>query len=126
MPNKLWYEHSQPMLALATEPQKAAMKAFAPWKKTITLDMLKHEAGATMLEEVARKHADSEEAAAGKAATLKWISWMHESPAAGLGRQHQMSKVVHGWAPTAIASGRAGDMPNLEEEDIDGRKWTIS
>ena len=107
------------MQLLATEPQKVAMKAFADWKKTITLDMLKHEAVAMMLEEVAKKQADNEEAAAGKAATLKWASWMHEGPAAGLGRQHKMSKVAQGWAPTAIAKGRADDMPSLEEEDID-------
>ena len=115
----MWYEHPQPMLALATEPQKAAMNAFADWKGKITLDMLRHEAVATMLEEVASKQADKEKAAAGKAATLKRVSWMHEGPAVGLGRQHKMSKVAQGWAPLATASGRASDMPSLDEEDID-------
>ena len=30
-----------------------------------------------------------------------------------------MSKVAEGWTPTAIAHGRADDMPDLEEEDVD-------
>ena len=46
------------------------------------------------LGEVRGKQAESEEAAAGKAATQKWISWMYEGSAVGLGRQHTMSKVA--------------------------------
>ena len=44
---------------------------------------------------------------------------MHEGPVAGLGRQHKMSKVSQGRAPTAIAHGKADDMPSLEDEDVD-------
>ena len=91
----MWYEHPRPKQRHATEPQKIAMKNFDDWKKVITLDMLQHDTVAKMLEEAARKQAESEEAAAGKAATKKWISWMHEGPAAGLGRQHKMPKVAH-------------------------------
>ena len=115
----MWYEHPKPLQVLATEPQKAAMQAFAEWRGKLTLGMLDHEPAATLLEEVAIKQAEREEAAAGKAATMKWVRWLHEGLAAGLGRQHKMSKVAQGWAPTATASGRANDMPSLEEEDVD-------
>ena len=74
--------------------QKIAMENFDDWKKAITLDMLQHDTVAKMLEEVARKQAESEEVAAGNAATQKWISWMHGGPAVGLGMQHKMSKVA--------------------------------
>ena len=90
----MWYEHPKPLEVLATEPQKAAMRAFTVWRGKLTLNMLRLEAVAAMLQEVASKQADIEEAAAGKAATLKWVSWLHEGPATGLGRQHKMSKVA--------------------------------
>ena len=33
-----------------------------------------------------------------------WISWLHDRPAAGLGRQHRMSRVAHGWIPAPVAA----------------------
>ena len=97
--NIMWYDHPRPKQGLATEAQKVAMDSFERWRKTITTDMLRMEVVSLMLEEVARKQAESEEAAASKATTLNWVSWMHEGPAAGSGRQHKMSKVAQGWAP---------------------------
>ena len=70
----MWYEHPHPKQCHATEPQKIAMGNFDLWKNAITLDMLQHDTVTKMLEEVARKQAESEESAAGKAATQKWIS----------------------------------------------------
>ncbi len=111
----LWYSHPHPREVLATKEQNDAMKVFGDWREAITLSMLQQDSVATMLEEVATKQADREEAAASKAVTLKWVSWLHEGPAAGLGRQHRMSKVAQGWAPTATACGRASEMPDLED-----------
>ena len=34
---------------------------------------------------------------------------IHEGPAAGLGRQHQMSRVAGGWIPSRVAAVKAGD-----------------
>ena len=31
-----------------------------------------------------------------------WLSWLHEGPAAGIGRQHRMSRVAGGWIPSAV------------------------
>ena len=58
--------------------------------------MLQQDSIAVMFEEVATKQVEKEEPAASKAATLKWVSWLHEGPAVGLGRQHRMSKVAQG------------------------------
>ena len=90
----MWYEHPKPLQILATEPQKAGLQAFAEWRGKFTLGMLEHEPAATLLEEVAIKQAKREEAAAGKAATLKWVSWLHEGLATGVGRQQKVSKVA--------------------------------
>ena len=72
------------------------MKVSGDWREAITLSMMQQEAVSLMLEEVATRQAEREEAAASKAITLKWVSWLHEGPAAGLGRQHRMSKVAQG------------------------------
>ena len=41
--------------------------------------------------------------------TRKWLSWLHEGPAAGLGRQHQMPRVAGGWIPSRTATVKVGD-----------------
>ena len=41
--------------------------------------------------------------------TRRWLSWLREGPAAGLGRQHQMSRVAGGWIPSRAAAVKAGD-----------------
>ena len=41
--------------------------------------------------------------------TRRWLSWLHEGPAAGLGRQHQMSRVAGGWIPSRAAAVKVGD-----------------
>ena len=33
-----------------------------------------------------------------------WVSWLHNGPAAGLGRQHRMTRVAHGWIPAPVAA----------------------
>ncbi len=70
----LWYSHPHPREVLATKEQNDAMKVFGDWREAITLSMLQQDSVATMLEEVATKQADREEAAASKATTLKWVS----------------------------------------------------
>ena len=67
-----------PREVLATKEQKEAMKVFGDWREAITLGMMQREAVSLMLEEVATKQAEREEAAASKAITLKWFSWLHE------------------------------------------------
>ena len=43
-----------------------------------------------------------------------WQAWLHEGPAAGLSRQHRMSRVAGGWVPSAI------DQAALAEHEADG------
>ena len=59
-----------------------------------------------------------------------WISWLHGGPSAGLGRQHRMTRVAHGWISTPVAAGiveidpecrdGADDVFELDRADPDG------
>ena len=60
----LWYDHPHPREVLATNEQKEAMKVFGDWRGAITLGMLQRDAVAAMLEDVAIKQAEKEEASA--------------------------------------------------------------
>jgi hypothetical protein len=51
----------------------------------------------------ARAQAEWHAAADQKRATDSWKSWLHEGPAAGLKRQHHMSRIAAGWVPTVIS-----------------------
>ncbi|HUU62073.1 MAG TPA: reverse transcriptase domain-containing protein, partial [Acidimicrobiia bacterium] len=65
--------------------------------------MLCTPAWVVMLRRVATVEADKAEAAADIKAAKAWHDWLHEGPAAGLGRQHKMSRSATGWIPTQTA-----------------------
>ena len=44
-----------------------------------------------------------------------WVSWLHEGPAKGLGRQHRMSRIATGWIPARKARVELVD----GEQDVD-------
>ena len=74
-----------------------------------------------MLEDVARTQAGREEEAARKMQNSKWLAWLHDGRAAGLGRQHRMTRTAIGWNPIADASGDSSTTPQLGEQDgVDG------
>ena len=62
----------------------------------------------------ALKFAEAAEAEADRASTARFLSWLHEAPAAGLGRQHKLSRVATGWIPS-----RTGEEPDNRNEDHD-------
>ena len=41
--------------------------------------------------------------------TRRWLNWLREGPAAGLGRQHHMSRVAGGWIPSRVAMVKVVD-----------------
>ena len=61
--------------------------------------MVAHAATTHALRQIAAKTADRLEEEASRRAHLKLVKWMQEGPAAGLGRQHKMSRVATGWIP---------------------------
>ena len=61
--------------------------------------------------EHALKIAANAEAQADHASTSTFLNWLHEGPAAGLGRQHKLSRVATGWIPS-----RVGDIPEDRDE----------
>eukprot|EP00973_Karenia_brevis_P086513 11998076-Karenia_brevis.AAC.1 len=46
-----------------------------------------------------------------------WMSWIREGPAQGLRRQHRMSRVAHGWIPSAV--GKVADVKPMDTEIVD-------
>ncbi len=46
-----------------------------------------------------------------------WTTWLHEGPAAGLRRQHRMSRVASGWIPAPV--GDAPDPTLSYADDVD-------
>jgi hypothetical protein len=64
---------------------------------------------------VAHQHDD-------QAARVAWTSWLQEGPAKGLGRQHKMSRVAHGWIPSKVGDASQSDSCDDEDciDDLDG------
>jgi hypothetical protein len=97
------------------------MDKFQKWRVQVTRQMLDIPQWVQMLEDVARRQAESEEEAARKMQNAKWLSWLHDGPAAGLGRQHLISRSAIGWNPTADSVGDDSTLPPLADPDgIDG------
>ena len=97
------------------------METFLWWQGHVEHHMLESQQWIKLLEDVARKQAEGEEEAARRMSIAKWLTWLHEGLAAGLGRQHLMTRMSLGWVPTANATGNVGDVPGLGDDDgIDG------
>lgn len=65
------------------------METFLWWQGQIDYHVLESQQWIKLLEDVARKQAEGEEAAR-RMSIAKWLTWLHEGPAAGLGGQHLM------------------------------------
>ena len=65
---------------------------------------------------MARRGADADR----RRATASWLSWLEEGPAAGLARQHRLSRVAAGWVPAKVG-------PVAEYGADDGaEQWTTA
>ena len=71
--------------------------------------MLAHNASAKALLAIAAKIADRLEEEASHRAHLKFVAWTQSGPAAGLRRQHKLSRVATGWIPNRLQAGTDGD-----------------
>ena len=63
--------------------------------------------------EHAAKIAERAESQADNASTAQFLSWLHEGPATGPGRQHKLSRVATGWIPS-----RVGDEAEQDDAHI--------
>ena len=59
------------------------------------------------------------------ASRIRWLNWMQEGPARGLGRQHRMSRCATGWiasklAPLLIEEGEVDDLEGITDDRCDG------
>ena len=95
----LYYRHPPPAKALATQQQQDSFASFEAWKSIIKENMLGFSVWVEALRGMAIQNAEREERAAQYATVVKWSKWIHEGPAHGLRRQHQYSRVAHGWTP---------------------------
>ena len=114
----LYYRHPPPAKALATQQQQDSFANFEAWKNIIKEDMLGYSVWVETFRCTAIRNAEREERAAQHATMVKWAKWIHEGPAHGLRRQHQYSRVAHGWAPTALSSGITEAIK--EEDELEG------
>ncbi len=73
------------------------MVAFNVWRRWLAPAVLKDRVWTECFAEHATKFAENAEAQAERAATFRFHNWLHEGPAAGLGRQHKLSRVATGW-----------------------------
>jgi len=53
-----------------------------------------------------------------------FLTWLHEGPAAGLGRQHRFTRTSVGWTPSSMlpAASPGGDVDSLLDSPDDGRE----
>ena len=89
---------------------------FRRWQRRITPAMLCHQHWIRALSEVAGHKAKALAQRARNSSRNAWISWLQEGPAAGLGRQHRMSRTAIGWIPNPAHKGM------VMEEDYDGHE----
>lgn len=93
---------------------------FVHCQQGIHQTMLMHQATVAALGEIAMTNADLMEEAAAKRAQAKCIVWRNDGPAAGLGRQHWLSRVATGWIPNRSAPGDDEDrIEEIEDEELD-------
>ena len=92
-------------------------RAFRWWIRNLDHRVLYSIHAVAQLSSAVGKIAEATRKYDARQATCSWLIWLHEGPAAGLGRQHQMSRVAGGWIPSRAAAVKFGDdAPNADPE----------
>ena len=84
-------------------------RAFRWWIRNLDHRVLYSIHAVAQLSRTISKIAEAARKYDARQSTRSWLSWLHEGPAAGLGRQHQMSRVAGGWIPSRVAAVKAVD-----------------
>ena len=63
------------------------------------------------------KFAERAEDQANRAANMRFLDWLNEGPASGLGKQHKLSRTATGWIPSRC--GEEYDKPEEQEDRHD-------
>ena len=96
-------------------PSSLDGQLFQQWQCSVTSTALQSQHWATMLLEVATSMAQRHTDADVHRSRASWITWLNDGPAAGLRKQHAMSRVAVGWIPST--QGRCGDGDDLSLEE---------
>ena len=84
-------------------------RAFRWWIRNLDHRVLYSIHAVAQLNSTVSKIAEAARLYDAKQSTRSWLTWLHEGPAAGLGRQHQMSRVAGGWIPSRAAAVKGTD-----------------
>ena len=84
-------------------------RAFRWWIRNLDHRVLYSIHAVAQLNSTVSKIAEAARLYDAKQSTRSWLTWLHEGPAAGLGRQHQMSRVAGGWIPSRAAVVKGTD-----------------
>ena len=93
------------------------MVAFKVWRDFLTPAIIGNKIWVNCFAASALKIAEAAEAQADHASTARFLNWLHEGPAAGLGRQHKLSRVATGWI--AARTGNDHDEQDGDEDQSD-------
>ena len=105
------YEHGfppYPALEIFRE-----ITAFKTWRTHITPTILRNNIWAGCFAEHAMKFTERAEDQTNRASSIRFLDWLNEGPAAGLGKHHQLSRTATGWMP--LRCGNDEDQPDDHE-----------
>ena len=110
-------------LAVCRHPHQGARSAsfctFELWQSQLGVGMLEAPPLLYAFTNVAAAMFDSLQAEDDSRCKLAWDSWINDGPAAGLRRQHMLSRVATGWVPSSPVICD-DELHDEEEEDRDG------
>ena len=84
-------------------------KAFRWWIRNPDHQVLYSLHAIAKLNRIVSKIAEAAKEYDARQSTRRWLNWLREGPAAGLGRQHHMSRVAGGWIPSRVAMVKVVD-----------------
>ena len=84
-------------------------KAFRWWIRNLDHQVLYSLHAIAQLNRIVSKIAEAAKEYDARQSTRRWLNWLREGPAAGLGRQHHMSRVAGGWIPSRVAMVKVVD-----------------
>ena len=98
--------------------------AFSVWRRWLTPTLLRNNVWTECFAKHAANIDENAETQAERASTARFYNWLHEGPAAGLGRQHKLSRVAIGWITSRSGpvtdDGESAQQEGTEDEVMNG------
>ncbi len=91
---------------VVSEEDTTRRTQFVNWRSGITRAAFSSRPFVLALADAAGRNADDFTRRSKALASKAWASWLHDGPAAGLRRQHRMSRIATGWVPAPVGDAR--------------------